>query len=162
MNRKKVNNDEIRKCKKCNRTYKTDRGLRKHYDAKHKHDYSSYGKYVEKCVKTVSIKSNDNSGVNSKNSKTLKNDDLISLVKKLEKDVTSLRKDISKLKTVLHIKKYCVVCWERESDFCTVPCGHKMLCKKCSLQIYKQKNSKCLICNKKVKNVIKVYNCGIE
>lgn len=53
---------------------------------------------------------------------------------------------------------YCVICIENPASICAVPCGHIAVCDKCSTKLKK----KCVICNDKYTQIIKVYNSSIN
>ena len=74
---------------------------------------------------------------------------------KLQKQVNSLEKDLSKLKEAnsTDMKELrCCICHDKQSNILLRPCNHLSLCEECL------KNGRCPLCRKKIKETIKVFS----
>lgn len=56
-------------------------------------------------------------------------------------------------------KKYCIVCWEHESNYALVPCGHKIVCGTCAVAVLSGKRE-CPVCSQAVYDLIQIWDGG--
>ena len=58
-------------------------------------------------------------------------------------------------------KRYCLVCWNNESNYALIPCGHKIVCGDCSVSILGGKRE-CPVCSEKVYDLLQIWESGYE
>lgn len=143
---------------RCNRKYKTKKGLRKHYDTIHKvkdaslKNMSSFFDYCKHHVEEQFR--NDSAGEPSS-----RLDVLDSEYKRMSIIAKKLESRIEKLES--SSKKKCVVCWEQECRYAFVPCGHKIVCGTCVISILSG-SRKCPICMQRVDDMLQIWDGGIS
>lgn len=71
------------------------------------------------------------------------------------------QKDMSKRLKKLEraTKKYCIVCWENESNYALVPCGHKIVCGTCAFSVLSGTKT-CPVCANEVFDLLQVWDRG--
>ena len=177
--------------KKCNKKYKTLKGLQKHYDILHKENIlksnpmSSFASYMKNYVRKIDIPANNNPSPISKQHKPLGlipikrcikssssvSDSKFRLMENQNKLIISQSKRFSlkvkdlerRLKIVERAeranKKYCVVCWDNESNYALVPCGHKIVCGNCAIAVLGG-TRKCPVCSHNVYDLMQIWDGG--
>eukprot|EP00662_Eupelagonemidae_sp_cell21_P036213 gene36213-22575_t len=55
----------------------------------------------------------------------------------------------------------CAVCYDHPADHCVVPCGHQCACGPCLIAV-RSGDGLCPICRCEIKDILKVYNCGVD
>lgn len=53
--------------------------------------------------------------------------------------------------------KWCVVCYERDNDFAFLPCGHKCMCERCSINTMKIQKT-CPYCRTPISRITRIYD----
>jgi Zinc finger, C3HC4 type (RING finger) len=180
--------------KQCRKKYKTEKGIKDHYDIVHKADLESqdsmlsFKSYMESYVKEIFTGSSSDSsqpaqisqisevklvqdGVNQTanqseertNTKLKLLETQYNLLSSQHKIVSTKMEDLQmRIKNVekLH-KKYCIVCWENESNYALIPCGHKITCGTCAFSILGGKRE-CPVCSQAVYDLLQIWDCGKE
>lgn len=169
-------------CKLDRKKYKTLRGLEKHYKSTHQSTISSFEEYrkshvLEKraalqtpsntTIKTKKMKPNPTrSPLTSRDVDTLNDTNISRILDRLaslEREVETLK---IKLKDQSHMlernddSKLCSVCWEHDSEYALLPCGHKVLCGTCVVNILST-SRRCPICQQNVYDMLRIYEDGI-
>lgn len=86
--------------------------------------------------------------------------DLLESQKKLmSMKLEDLQNRIKKVER-LH-KKYCIICWENESNYALIPCGHKIACGTCAFSILGGKRA-CPVCSNSVDDLLQIWDGGKE
>ena len=84
---------------------------------------------------------------------------------KLSNTCQNLEQKVNKMEGSFHKieqqnKKMCIACWEHESNFALVPCGHKLVCGTCAATLLHSKPV-CPFCREKVRDVIQIWDASI-
>lgn len=156
--------------KVCNKKYKTEKGLLKHFNIVHKDKsrkmdnfVSYYTKYVKKVI-APSTSSSIPVPSSAPKSSAVKHSPLelkVNLLMTQNKILSMKLSDIEKrVKTMeRQTKKYCIVCWEHESNYAFVPCGHKIVCGTCAVSVLSG-TKKCPVCSQTVYDLLQVWDAG--
>ena len=156
---------------KCNKKYKTEKGLKKHYTTKHT-QFRSYDVYRQLHVNEI-IQKNPIPSKNPKNPKNPKTtinptaphvNTPSQKVQKLNAKLDDMAAKLMSIESRLEIvekpeKKFCIVCWDHESDYALVPCGHKLLCATCAISVLSGKKE-CPVCMRQVYDMMQIWDTG--
>jgi hypothetical protein len=167
--------------KKCNKKYKTQKGLQKHYDTVHKEQFekhdpmSSFGSYLKNYVKEMvapEYKPEESSDQPPQKPVPVNPSSSLETRLKLVEDQNKLLMSQNKIysmkmdelfKRMRNLeksnKKYCIVCWDNESNNAFIPCGHKIVCGTCAVSLLGGKRE-CPVCSQKVYDFIQVWDGG--
>jgi len=127
------------RCNNCGKTYKTIKGITNHIEQNHQN---------ENLI--------DRSIITEKEEKEGWNKDQLELA--LELSMKEQYKDFIPDEDTLNeiiSNKLCIICSSKKADVAFIDCGHMVTCNECANKIRK---SKCPVCRKNIKAILKIYS----
>jgi hypothetical protein len=165
-------------CTHCNRKYKTQIMLKKHFVAQHGDSdmiTDLQPTLVKKQDKQVIKKQivNNNASISdtfyqcnycNKKYRSIDQCQLHMKTKHQEDvDVTTIKQVSSDKKNTKNTKNTkngsigkCCICWEKNAIMMTMPCNHLAYCKQCSIMLNKTAQ-KCGVCRTPISSIVRVY-----
>ena len=70
-----------------------------------------------------------------------------------KRELSAAEADLKRKIELLKTERTCKICMDDESNMLFLPCGHLVTCSECSKTV-----SKCCICKKTIKRIIRVYS----
>lgn len=138
-------------CTLDRKKYKTLKGLEKHYNANHVKnvDIRNFQHYKDSFV---------NVDGPPKVCDCSSDEGLKSRVNILEKQIKDLMGDSDR--KVQSNPLECLICWDKESNFALIPCGHKVLCGDCAIVVLSG-SKLCPVCQMGVYDMLRIFDGGI-
>ena len=146
--------------KKCGKTYKSKGFYDRHIREKH----HVFKEPIAKRRKTLAITHIQPSAIDTLEEELKKHRRQIDvLIEQQQICIDNLKQIEDRLDKTLAAskKRYCIVCWEHESNFAFLPCGHKIVCGMCAITILG--NSKqCPVCRSETYDIQEIWDVGMD